>query len=584
MYRTHLIVQISDLHFGKNANPLKFYKSSVNEKAKQALRQAILAIEPRPDFIVVTGDVANRGEIAELQEGKAYLASILDGLWERGQVARCILVPGNHDVWRTTWATPSGYVGRKDRLQEWNSVFPTWSFLSNRVPDTDGTEVRPLSLRGYFQEKGQNVEESERGAQRALSVCEYFPSFNLAFLKLDSNVHVGRRPAHIARGAIGLEQRGCVDEILDSYDRATAGSPTPFADARRVALVHHHLTRLPNVRLENWMMLDDAGEVARWLARHGIRIILHGHFHWADSVGLTYWNTESNNSKVETIVVSAGSATAVDVDDRHNSCHYITMGNFRTNVKRPRLDNGEYQPLAVADSFDFVHRPRLRIEGDAPEDVPIFVEALEALVLGEEKYADSWHTYKLVKSVGYIDADRSYYGCVELHGENRNTQASEWIPFAFVATGAQQFEECECRVTDLDSGQPLPLEKIERRPIYVFPTKIYRHIPPGYGFRVQVTFRLKMVMLRERDYDVVSLLRFSRGVERIEFSLLSAGGILGPSLWELRADKLRRSAQTLDAVRQRPCNPPLSDEMTGYGVSIGSPSALAYLLLYERLS
>src|SRR5215831_10246034 len=109
MHRTPVIVQVSDLHFGRDVNPLKFRRSSINDGAKGELKDAILHMAPRPDFLVVTGEVAKRGRTDEMREGKQYLESILNELWDQGHATRCILVPGNHDVWRTTWACTSGY-------------------------------------------------------------------------------------------------------------------------------------------------------------------------------------------------------------------------------------------------------------------------------------------------------------------------------------------------------------------------------------------------------------------------------------------------------------------------------------------
>jgi 3',5'-cyclic AMP phosphodiesterase CpdA len=352
MHRNPVVVQISDLHFGKSVKPYRFWESAVNEDAQRALRQAIVEIEPRPDFLVVTGDLAEGGKPRQLRESREYLQSILDDLWRESHVTRCILVPGNHDVWRTTVARPSGYLGRRDRLREFNEVFGNWSFLSPSVPVNVAQDLRPKSLFDYYLKQGGKTgglaldrEHAQHLADEAIRVCEFFPEFQVAFLKLDSNIRLNRlKPGHIARGMVGTNQRYMVSNILRAYEDATKEEPIPFSDARRIALVHHHVTRLPNVEQENWMLMDDAGEVARWLARQRVRLVLHGHFHRADVVGLTYWNTESNNSKVETIVVSSGSATARAADDGHNSCHYFHLGHFRTKVWRPLLDNLRYRP------------------------------------------------------------------------------------------------------------------------------------------------------------------------------------------------------------------------------------------------
>jgi len=81
------IVQISDLHFG-----------ALEHGRPESMRTAILAA--RPDLIVVSGDLSQRGTIAELTEAKAFLDSI--------SIPQ-LVVPGNHDmprywrVWDRFW-------------------------------------------------------------------------------------------------------------------------------------------------------------------------------------------------------------------------------------------------------------------------------------------------------------------------------------------------------------------------------------------------------------------------------------------------------------------------------------------------
>lgn len=593
MHQNPVIVQISDLHFGKSVDPLKFWKSAINEDAKRALKRAILEIEPRPDFLVVTGDLAEAGKPKQLRESKEYLESILHDLWKETHVTRCILVPGNHDVWRTTVASPWGYLARRDRVQEFNEVFGNWSFLSPSVPVTAAQDLRPKSLFDYYvRQEGTSggsapdLDHAQHLADEAIRVCEFFPEFQVAFLKLNSNIRLNRlKPGHIARGLVGTNQRDIVETILSHYDQATRDELIPFADARRVALVHHHVTRLPNVKQENWMLMDDAGEVARWLARHRVRLVLHGHYHRADVVGLTYWNTESNNSKVETIVISAGSATARAADDGHNSCHYFHLGHFRTKVWRPRLDHGEYENLARAASFEFPHKPDLKIEEGATQKVPVYLEALEASLAGEEKYEDREHVYTGVRSTGFIDGNRAYFGSVELEGRNATKQQTTGIPFSFTAVGAQYFEECNCRAWDLRKQEELKVDPLEDRPIYVFPSRIsFAPLNPQDSFRIRVQFNLKMVMLEERDYDMLTLLRFARGVETLKIRLLSEKKIVEPSVWELRGDRLRKSSLRLLSVKESPPHPAGRGMAEGFEVNIQSPSALSYLLFYEKLA
>src|SRR5208337_1727274 len=143
-----------------------------------------------------------------------------------------------------------------------------------------------------------------------------------------------------------------------------------------------------------------------------------------------------------------------------------------------------------------------------------------------------------------------------LEGMNETAHATNSIPFVFSATGAQYFKECDCRATDLKGNLPLQMDLVEDRPIYLFPTRILFNepVPAGGDFKIRVQFRLKMVMLEERDYDMLSLVRFPRGVAKMELRLLSQKAMLGPTLWELRGDKLRPSPLRLTKVSTAPTN------------------------------
>jgi 3',5'-cyclic AMP phosphodiesterase CpdA len=70
------LVHISDLHFG-----------AVNPNLPEALRNAIMTA--KPEVLVISGDLTQRGRIQEFQEAKAFLDSI---------PLPQLVVPGNHDV------------------------------------------------------------------------------------------------------------------------------------------------------------------------------------------------------------------------------------------------------------------------------------------------------------------------------------------------------------------------------------------------------------------------------------------------------------------------------------------------------
>lgn len=79
--RPRVIAHVSDTHFGN---------STQDPGARAALvMEHLVSMSPRPDLLLVTGDVADHGLAEEYAEARAWLDA-----WP-GQVAVC---PGNHDV------------------------------------------------------------------------------------------------------------------------------------------------------------------------------------------------------------------------------------------------------------------------------------------------------------------------------------------------------------------------------------------------------------------------------------------------------------------------------------------------------
>jgi Icc protein len=76
-----VVAHLSDTHFGNDVQDPSVRAS--------ALMDHLLAMDPRPDILVVSGDVADHGLPTEYAAARAWL-----GRWP-GPVAMC---PGNHDV------------------------------------------------------------------------------------------------------------------------------------------------------------------------------------------------------------------------------------------------------------------------------------------------------------------------------------------------------------------------------------------------------------------------------------------------------------------------------------------------------
>lgn len=84
------ILHLSDIHFG--INDPRGEQTLISD----ALLRAVQKNKSRIDLLVFTGDLANAGLASELQQGQEWLEQVALSVG-----AKCIIVPGNHDMNRT---------------------------------------------------------------------------------------------------------------------------------------------------------------------------------------------------------------------------------------------------------------------------------------------------------------------------------------------------------------------------------------------------------------------------------------------------------------------------------------------------
>ncbi len=265
-----VIAHISDLHFGHHDEDVQGY-----------FREDLLR-GTKPDFIVVTGDLSELKLASQFKKAKDFLTGIISGLSDENHPARVIVIPGNHDV--------SAWKGRR----AWDRAFRDWN-----VGGISGV-CRPGYLADYHEIdcKGDRS-AAERRAAADWSYCEYYPECQLAFLKFDSNriaptlwnrLSVPWIYRNYARGRVGPEQAAEMKRVLQRYDRAfpEGKNASAFKDARKVALVHHHIHYLPNVGSDSIFLMVDAGPFWRTMIDLGVELVLHGHKHYATHAVIRY--------------------------------------------------------------------------------------------------------------------------------------------------------------------------------------------------------------------------------------------------------------------------------------------------------
>jgi 3',5'-cyclic AMP phosphodiesterase CpdA len=579
MFRNPVIVHISDLHFGPGNH---------NQVASQQLAAAIRNTFPLPDFLVVTGDLAQWGTREEMQEAKDYLMALLDGLWQDyRQAARCIVVPGNHDLLRSAWKL----LFWRDRLGDFNEIFGDWGFTSEAVPASDAEPVKPATLEGFYRKTGQVQPTPAERATAALRVCEYFPRFQTAFLKINSNVKKSWWLWNIAKGYVGPAQLAGMDQVVDDLTKAFPGTTRAagFREARLIALLHHHMAHLRHAQYEEKMLMTDAGEVWQRLCKMGCEMVLHGHRHNAAQLGMSFWDSEGK--EFGTTVLAAGSATANDTDDGHNSYYRIYTGSVRTEVSRPALEDSRFTEPGKSHRITFSPPFDLELDPDLAAELPIHAEALRDSLLTDEDIPDRVHRYESLTFTGVIDDALNYHGCYLLDGRNISGIPTQYLPFSLTAVGAHTFQQLQVRALDLLLNQPIVgiglLNKL--RPINAFPIRIpfTNPVGPGQPFRIRICFLLPQVMLEEADFDMVNLVRYRRGVRKIVHRLLATKKIVEPVSLAIRGKRVVRTGLELEPVEgDFGALVPGTQSGTlvkGYQLSVEDPDAVSYLLYYRRL-
>jgi 3',5'-cyclic AMP phosphodiesterase CpdA len=119
-----VIAHVSDTHFGNDAQDPSARTAAVMDH--------LLAMDPRPDVLVVSGDVADHGLPEEYAAARAWLDR-----WE-GPLAVC---PGNHDV-RSTFVAGLG-IGSRTVVDAAGARFV---LLDSLIDAVDGVRIDPGEL------------------------------------------------------------------------------------------------------------------------------------------------------------------------------------------------------------------------------------------------------------------------------------------------------------------------------------------------------------------------------------------------------------------------------------------------------
>lgn len=236
-------LHLSDFHFGKDELGVVESSQSLLDHIKERM-----AVGPLPDFIFLTGDIANKGKTSEFEQFIKTFLVPLQGLVPI-EGSRTFIVPGNHDIDRDEAKAVANY----DMLTQCPEFF----------------------------------DSTEKGQKQRVSV---FPRFNAfaGFDFLDRTQWVLSEEGYSSQI---LDIRGCSIGVLLLNTSWLSKSDQDKGKLRLgVATLKPALRKIRDCQLKivlghhplHWLHADEAGLVERLLAKENA-LYFHGHLHKNES-------------------------------------------------------------------------------------------------------------------------------------------------------------------------------------------------------------------------------------------------------------------------------------------------------------
>ena len=252
------VLHLSDFHVGKD----EYGQLSLFETILQQVRDR-LAGGNRLDYVVITGDIANRGQDSEYG---LFLASFLDPLRTAlGESVPLLIVPGNHDIDRQSCPTTVSYSHADEHPEYFDPTPKGYGFREPSLP-------RLAAYHRFLEAAG--LEEQRFDGEKPY----YAVTFDVAGGRLGV---VGLNSAWLSQDPVG---RGThyvgKDGTWDERERLTPGVAALRAGLGEVAgcdvrivLCHHPIS---------WFRLEEQDR-SRALLGQSRAIFAHGHLHRTQS-------------------------------------------------------------------------------------------------------------------------------------------------------------------------------------------------------------------------------------------------------------------------------------------------------------
>ncbi len=307
------ILHLSDLHVGAGDDPLSLLQPLV--AALQDPQE--LGVE-RLDYLVISGDITNRAAPQEFEKAHAFVSELIQRF--ELTAARCILVPGNHDL---DWNTEV-YKWEKKRQVDARRLEPG-TFLEENTGYLLRDEAR---YRERFKNFSQHFYHPLTQRPYPLAPEEqclpfFFRESRLQFLTMNSAWEIDeyfRERSSISEQALSRGLDAANQELAEARKR---GDLEEGAQVLRIAVWHHPITGNEKIQADAFM-----GR----LLQANVRVCLHGHVH-EDRADLVNYLDPMRRLHV----VGAGSFGAPTHDRPESVPRLFNLMEIQRDLKRMRV-------------------------------------------------------------------------------------------------------------------------------------------------------------------------------------------------------------------------------------------------------
>jgi 3',5'-cyclic AMP phosphodiesterase CpdA len=239
----------------------------------------------KPHVVVVSGDIAEMGDLELYREAQEWLSRLQSLLTQHNHPAfpdgadtsalpRILLVGGNHDVnWRETF----GPTGARKRHLPFAQAFE--KYHRPRLEEPPGS--RPVAHVSYGGDLGVEfllLGSAEFGGQREedevwerlIDLLNEVRQETLNHIDKSAWDEVSKRLEHLSRIDPGLVH----DQDLTRARKHRWEQPV------RIAVLHHPVSPLPATEVASYTGLINAGQVKNMLMEKQFCLVLHGHMHF----------------------------------------------------------------------------------------------------------------------------------------------------------------------------------------------------------------------------------------------------------------------------------------------------------------